>query len=217
MKPITLPGIDEYAEAHTTPVPPHLAAVADETVATFEDAEMLAGSVEGRLLELLVHLSRARNVLELGTFTGYSALAMAAALPSDGRLVTCELDPERAATAQRHFAASPYADRIDLRVGPALETLRGLAGPFDLVFIDADKEHYGDYYEAVLPLLSEDGLIAVDNTLWSGAVLDENDRSRDAEAIRSFNDHVAADPRVVCVLLTVRDGVSLIRKARRGD
>jgi caffeoyl-CoA O-methyltransferase len=213
VKPITLPGIDQYAESHTTPPPPYLATLAEETRASLADAEMLTGAVEGRFLELLVYVSRARAVLELGTFTGYSSLSMAGALPPGGRLITCELDPGHAAIARRHFEASPFADRIELNVGPALETLSGLAGPFDLVFIDADKENYRSYYETALPLLSERGLIAVDNTLWSGSVIDERDRSNAAEAIRSFNEHVRADPRVVCVLLTVRDGVTLIRKA----
>ena len=109
-------------------------------------------------------------------------------------------------------AASPYADRVEIREGPALDTIAGLDGPFDLVFVDADKTNYVNYYEAVLPKLAERGLIVVDNTLWSGAVLDESDTSADTEAIRAFNDHVRADPRVVCVQLTVRDGVTLIRR-----
>jgi len=214
VKPITIPGIEDYAEAHSTPPPPYLAALADETRAMFADAEMLVGTLEGRFLELLVYLSRARSVLELGTFTGYSALSMASALPADGRLVTCEVDGEHAAVARRHIEASPFADRIDLRVGPARETIATLAGPFDLVFIDADKESYLDYYEAVLPLLSEHGVIAADNTLWSGAVLDgDGDGGASLAAIRAFNEHVRSDPRVVCVVLTIRDGVTLIRKA----
>jgi len=213
LKPITLPGIDQYSEAHTTPPPPYLSGLAEETRAGLADAEMLTGTVEGRFLELLVYLSRARNVLELGTFTGYASLSMAGALPPGGRLITCELDPGHAAIARRHFEASPFADRIELNVGPAIETLGGLAGPVDLVFIDADKGNYRNYYETALPLLSERGVIAVDNTLWSGSVIDERDRSDEAEAIRSFNEYVRGDPRVVCVLLTVRDGVTLIRRA----
>jgi len=183
-----------------------------ETRASFADAEMLVGTVEGRFLELLVYLSRARRVLELGTFTGYSALAMASALPADGRLVTCEVDEGHAAVARRHFEASPFADKIDLRVGPARETIATLSGPLDLVFVDADKESYVDYYEAVLPRLSEQGLIAADNTLWNGEVLGDGD-GESLTAIRRFNDHVREDRRVVCVLLTIRDGVTLIRKA----
>jgi caffeoyl-CoA O-methyltransferase len=138
---------------------------------------------------------------------------MAAALPPGGRLVTCEIDPERAATARRHFDASPFADQIEIRIGPALETLGHLTGPFDLVFIDADKGNYSNYYDAVLPKLADRGLIVADNVLWSGRVLDPQDTSDDTEAIRAFNQKVRDDPNVVNVMLTVRDGVSLIRRA----
>jgi caffeoyl-CoA O-methyltransferase len=139
---------------------------------------------------------------------------MAEALPADGRIVTCEIDERHAEIARRHIAASPYADRIDVRLGPALETIAGLDGPFDLVFIDADKGGYIDYLEAVLPLLADHGLIVADNVLWSGRVIDAADESADTRAIRAFNEHVARDPRLEHVMLTVRDGVTLIRKAR---
>jgi caffeoyl-CoA O-methyltransferase len=213
MKPIVPPAIDRYAENFSSPPPTYLRSVIGETRATQPDHEMLTGPVEGRFLELLVFATRARRVLELGTFTGYSALAMAGELPPEGRLVTCEVDPELASIAQRHFDASPLADRIELRVGPALETLAGLSGPFDLVFVDADKENYVSYYERTLPLLAPRGLLAFDNTLWSGDVVDEGDRTPGTEAIRAFNAHVRADPNVVCVLLTIRDGVTVIRFA----
>jgi caffeoyl-CoA O-methyltransferase len=216
VKPITVPGIDEYAEAHTTPPPAYLAALADETWSTFADAEMLVGTLEGRFLEFLVYLSRARRILEIGTFTGYSALAMAAALPPDGRLITCEIDDEHAAVARRHIEASPLANRIELRVGPAVETIAGLTGPFDLVFIDADKGGYVDYYEATLPLLSEHGVIVADNTLRSGDVLDGKNDAPSVAAIQTFNEHVRRDHRVVSVLLTIRDGITLIRRAPEG-
>ena len=205
--------IDHYAGEHTTPEAPWLSALAEETRATSESHGMMVGPLEGRFLEFLVWLSGARRVLEIGMFTGYSALSMAAALPSDGRIVTCEIDPDRAAVARRHFDASPFADRIEIRLGPALDTLATLDGPFDLVFIDADKVNYGNYYDAVLPKLSDHGLIAADNVLWGGRVLDPEDRSDDTEAIRLFNAKVRDDPRVVNVMLTVRDGVSLIRRA----
>ncbi len=174
---------------------------------------MMVGQVEGRFLEFLVFLSQARLVVEIGTFTGYSSLSMAPALPPGGRIVTCDIDPETNAIARRHAAASPWADRIEFRLGPALETLATLDGPFDLVFIDADKTSYLAYYEAVLPKLAERGVIAVDNVLWGGAVVDPSDETEDTAALRAFNATVAADPRVVCVMLTVRDGVTLIRKA----
>jgi caffeoyl-CoA O-methyltransferase len=165
-------------------------------------------------LETLVFIAQPRLVLELGTYSGYSALAMAAALPPGGRIVTCEIKDEHAQFAQRHIDASPYADRIDIRVGPALETIGALGGPFDLVFIDADKPSYAAYYEAVLAKLAPRGLIVVDNTLWSGRVIDVADDAQDStRALAAFNDSVAADPRVVSVMLTVRDGVTLIRRA----
>src|SRR3954447_2602401 len=164
--------VDAYAEAATTPPEPWLKALADETRATQSSAGMLTGPVAGRLLDMLVWTARAERVLEIGTFTGYSALTMAAALPAHGRVTTLELDPERAAFARRHLDASPHGDRVDIRVGPALDTLRTLEGPFDLVFIDADKTGYPAYFEAALPLLAEHGLIVLDNMLRGGRVLE---------------------------------------------
>jgi caffeoyl-CoA O-methyltransferase len=206
--------LEAYIEAHTTPPEPHLAALAEETRTTLNAPQMLTGTVEGRFLEALVWTARPQLVLELGTYSGYSALAMAAALPPGGRIVTCELSDEHADFAQRHIDASPYADRIELRRGPALDTVAALDGPFDLVFIDADKPNYLNYYEAVLPKLAERGLIAADNTLWSGTVAEEEDQSDSVVALRAFNDRVRADERVVCVMLSVRDGITLIH--RRG-
>ena len=213
MSPLRLDeAIDAYIEAHTTPPEPHLASLAEETRANLNAPQMLTGTVEGRFLEALVWTARPQLVLELGTYSGYSALAMAAALPPGGRIVTCELSAEHADFAQRHIDASPYADRIELRRGPALDTVAGLDGPFDLVFIDADKPNYVNYYEAVLPKLAERGLIVADNTLWSGNVAGEEDQSDAAVALRAFNDRVRDDDRVVCVMLSVRDGITLIHR-----
>lgn len=206
--------VERYAEEHSTPPPEHLARLAEETRATLASPQMLTGAVEGRLLETLVFATGARRVLEIGTYSGYSALSMAAALPPGGEVVTCEISEEHAAFARRHIEATPYADRIDIRLGPALDTVRGLEGPFDLVFIDADKPGYRDYYEASLPLLSERGLIVVDNVLWSGRVADPDNDEESTLAIRAFNEHVRADERVVSVMLTVRDGITLIRRRR---
>jgi caffeoyl-CoA O-methyltransferase len=208
-------AVEAYAAAHTTPAAAHLRALAAETRASLGAAQMLTGEVEGRLLELLVFLARPRLVLEIGTFSGYSALSMAQALPDGGRIVTCELDDERADFAQRHIDAAGLADRIEIRRGPALGTVDALDGPFDLVFIDADKTGYLGYYEAALPKLSPQGLIVVDNVLWSGRVADPpgDDDEDSTRALRAFNDHVAADERVVSVMLTVRDGVTLVRLA----
>jgi caffeoyl-CoA O-methyltransferase len=208
-------AVEAYAAAHTTPPAAHLRALAEETRATLGSPGMLTGEVEGRFLEMLVFLAQPRLVLEIGTFSGYSALSMVRALPAGARIVTCELEDEHADLAERHIAAAGLADRIEVRRGPAIETVEGLDGPFDVVFIDADKPGYLDYYEAVLPKLSEHGLIIVDNVLWSGRVADppDEDDSESTRALRVFNDHLTADERVVNVMLTVRDGITLARRA----
>jgi caffeoyl-CoA O-methyltransferase len=202
--------LEEYAERHTTPPEPLLAELAAETKATMAAPQMLTGPIEGRFLELLVAGAGAKRVLEIGTFTGFSALSMAAALPPDGRIDTLDIEPKHADVAQRYFDRSPHGSKITLHLGPALETIAKLEGEFDFVFIDADKPNYDAYYEAVLPRLSERGLIAIDNTLWSGKVLDPPDES--SRQIAALNDKLAADERVVAVQLTVRDGITLIRR-----
>ena len=207
---ITDEKVAEYAEQHTTPPDPLLAELAKETYETMSVPQMLTGTVEGRLLELLVHASGAKRILEIGTFTGYSALSMAAALSDDGHIDTLDIEPKHAEVAQRYFDRSPHGSKITLHLGPATETIGKLEGEFDLVFIDADKEGYDAYYEAVLPRLSARGLIVIDNTLWSGRVLDPQDES--TEKIAALNDKIAADDRVVAVQLTVRDGVTLVRR-----
>jgi caffeoyl-CoA O-methyltransferase len=203
--------IERYAEEHSTPPEPLLAELAKETRETLASPQMLTGTVEGRFLELLVYASGASRVLELGTYSGYSSLSMAAGLPTGGRIDTCELDENRAAVAQRYIDQSPYADRIQIHLGAALETIGRLEGEFDFVFIDADKPNYLNYYEAVLPRLSARGFIAADNTLWSGRVLDEDANEEGTRAIKAFNEHVKSDSRVTSVMLSVRDGVTLIR------
>jgi caffeoyl-CoA O-methyltransferase len=205
--------IEAYAAAHTTPPEELLAELAEETKATLRSPQMLTGPIEGRLLELLVHGIKARRVLELGTYSGYSSLSMAAGLAEGGHVDTCEVDEKHAEVARRYIGRSRYADRITVHLGPALETIERLGGEFDFVFIDADKQNYGAYYEALLPRLAPHGLMAIDNTLWSGRVLDESDDSEDTRAIRELNDRIAADERVVAVQLTVRDGVTMIRRA----
>jgi caffeoyl-CoA O-methyltransferase len=211
--PVVPEEIDAYAEAHSTAPPDYLRALAEETKASLECPQMLTGTIEGRFLEMLVFASGARRVLELGTYSGYSALSMAAVLPEGGSIVTCELDPQRAEFARGHMEAAGLADRIDIRVGPALETLAELRGPFDLVFIDADKKGYPSYYEACLPLLAERGLLVIDNTLWSGRVLDgRSDGDETTETIRGLNQAIAEDERVVAVVLPIRDGITLVRR-----
>jgi caffeoyl-CoA O-methyltransferase len=207
------PELDAYVTAHATPDEPLLAELAARTQDEMEMPQMLSGRVEGRLLETLVFTTGASQVLEFGTFTGYSSLSMAAALPEDGRITTLELDPERAAFARSFMDRSPHGQKIEIKVGPALDSVRQMDGPFDLVFIDADKAGYLDYYEAALERLAPHGLIVVDNTLWSGRVVDPSDTDESTEAIRRFNDHVLNDARVRSVILAVRDGITLIRRA----
>jgi caffeoyl-CoA O-methyltransferase len=212
MPQIVDPNIERYAAEHTTAEPPELRAVAAETREKFEGrAGMLTGHLEGAFLHMLAAMTGARRVLEIGMFTGYSAMAMASALPADGTLVTLDVSEEHAEVARRHIEASPWRDRIEIRMGPALDTLATLDGPFDLVFIDADKTNYRNYYESVLPKLSNRGVIAIDNVLWSGQVLDEADTTDDTRAIKELNDFVVRDDRVECVLLPIRDGVTLVR------
>lgn len=216
MSPSLVPDeVEAYAAAHTSPAAAHLQALATETRETLEAPQMLTGEIEGRFLEFLVFLARPEVVLEIGTYSGYSALSMAQTLSAGGRIITCELDDARADVAERHIAGAGMSDRIEVRRGPALDTVNALDGPFDLVFIDADKGGYHDYYEAVLPKLSERGLIVVDNVLWSGRVAEapSDDDEEQTIALRAFNDHVAADERVQNVMLTVRDGVTLARRA----
>jgi caffeoyl-CoA O-methyltransferase len=213
MPSLQLPGIEEYCEAHTSPESAHLATVAANTLRESPAARMMVGQLEGGFLRILVHAIRPAHILEIGTFTGYSAVAMAEALPPGGRITTCDIDPVHAAIAQRHFVLAGVADRVTLKLGPALATIANLPGPFDLVFIDADKGNYRNYYEAVLPKLAPHGLIAVDNVLWTGEVLKSGDGlSEDTHAMQAFNDFVASDPRVECVMLPLRDGVTLIRR-----
>lgn len=202
------PDIDDYAERATTPWPDDIAALDAATREQLGHAAMLSGPVVGRLLETLAFVMRPRLVLEIGTFSGGSALWLARGMPADARLVTCEVDPEHAAFARERLAGDP---RIELREGPALDTVAALDGPFDLVFIDADKVSYGAYLDAVLPKLAPRGLVVVDNTLWSGRVLDPQDDT--TRAMAAFNDRVVGDPALVAVMLTVRDGITLIRRA----
>lgn len=206
------PDIERYVHDHTQPRPPLFEELRDYTYANVPDPGMQVGRVEGTLLKLLVASLGARRVLEIGTFTGYSGLSMAEALPDDGELVTLDIDPEATRVARSFFDRSPHGRKIRIELDDALETLRKMPAdpPFDLVFIDADKERYIAYYEEVLPRLRPGGLIVADNTLWSGRVL--HPESKSDHAIAAFNRHVTADPRVENVLLSVRDGIMLARK-----
>jgi caffeoyl-CoA O-methyltransferase len=206
--------LERYAEEHSTADPELFRRLEEETRAISDWPQMMVGPLEGQFLGWLVWLSGVRRVLEIGTFTGYSSISMALNLPPQGRIVSLDVNEETTAVARRYAEEAGVADRIDYRVGPALEELERLDGPWDLVFIDADKESYVDYYENVLPKLSEKGFVVADNVLWSGRVLEE-DGDESTQAIKRFNDHVAADDRVECLMLTVRDGMTLIRPKRR--
>ena len=204
--------IERYAEAQTTPPTELQRRLADETRETLRSPQMLTGVVEGRLLEFLVFALRPQRVLELGTYSGYSSLAMASVLPPGGHIDTCEVEEAHAEVARRYLDEAGVGDRVTIHLGPALETIERLEGEFDLVFIDADKVNYPAYYEALVPRLSPDGIMALDNTLWSGRVLDPGD-SPEAQMFVELNARIASDPRVTAVLLTVRDGVTLVRRA----
>lgn len=220
-------GLDAYVETCTTSASAALdrveAATGGQDWSTAAslvplEQEMISGQVEGRFLEFLVHLSGARQVLEIGLFTGYSALAMAEALRPGGRLVACELDPGVAGLARDLLDASPAGHLVEIEVGPALETLGVLAARgevFDLVFLDADKTGYGAYLDALLdgPLLAPGAVVAVDNTLLQGEPWSTTRTSANGAAIAAFNARVAADPRLVQVLVPLRDGVTLLRRA----
>lgn len=209
------PELSAYVDAHTTPESELFARLRAETQANLASPQMQVGHVEGAFLRILVAVTRARSILEIGTFSGYSALAMASALPDDGKLVTCDIDPVATGVARRYFAESGHGHKIDLRLGPALQTIEALAAEgrrFDLVFIDADKPNYVHYWDAALPLVPVGGLVLADNTLWSGKVVAPKDASD--HAIVAFNAKVKADPRVEHVLLSVRDGVMMARKLR---
>lgn len=210
MELLTDEAIDQYAFHHTRAENGLLQSLAERTQRDMHDAQMLTGRVEGRLLKLLVQLCQPRLILEVGTFTGYSALSMAEGLGPEGRIITCEIDPRAQKVAQEAFDASPVGRKIEIRMGPALDTIRSLHEELDLSFIDADKERYPDYYEAVVERTRPGGLLIFDNMLWSGKVLDpQDDISR---ILSGLNRTIAADERVENVLLTVRDGVQLVRK-----
>lgn len=202
--------IEAYVAAHTTDPHDVFRHLERETREKMERYAMQVGKVEGGLLRMLAQISRARRVLEIGTFTGYSALCLAEGVPDDGEVITCDIDPEATQLARYFWDQHPDGSKITLHLGPALESLEEIDGPFDLVFIDADKENYVRYWEAVMPKLRSGGVVLADNVLWSGRVL--NPRDELDMAIDHFNDHVRNDPRVDCVMLTVRDGVTMARK-----
>ncbi len=203
---------EAYADSHTSPDEGLLQEIADQTNASHPHAHMLSGHVQGRLLSFLSRLLQPRNILEIGTFTGYSALCLAEGLHPDGQLHTIEIREPDAQQAQENFHKSNAGKQVTLHTGNALEIIPALPFSWDLVFIDADKTAYIDYYEMVVPRLSEKGMIIADNVLFHGQVLEPEIKGKNAKAIHAFNAHVAADNRTEQVLLTVRDGLMLIKK-----
>ncbi len=202
--------LDSYSCRMSTKVEKLFEDLRKETYEKTSNPGMQVGAVEGRFLRMLVLMTGAKRVLEVGTFTGYSALMMASALPEDGVLLTLDRDKYSNAIARKYFDLAPFGSRIRVVMGDAREQIKTVEGPIDFAFIDADKESYDIYYEAALKLLRPGGMMALDNTLWSGAVLDPEDPA--SKSIDAINRKIAKDKRVEAVLLTVRDGVTLVRK-----
>mgnify|MGYP001558111014 CR=1 FL=1 len=203
--------IETYAEAHSMPESGLCRALREETQRCMEFPQMIVGPLEGAFLKMMTQLVQATRVLEIGMFTGYSALCFAEALPAEGTVLTCEIDEESATLARGYFARSPVGKKIEICIGPALDTMRHLTGPFDLIFIDADKINYVNYYRRALDLLAPQGVILIDNVLWDGDVLKHPAPDEKTAAIQELNRVVATDPRVTAVLVTIRDGVLVIR------
>lgn len=215
MKELVLPEIEAYAEEYSAAESEVCRALRDETYRTMEIPHMVVGPLEGAFLKMMAQLVNARQVLEIGMFTGYSALCFAEAMPANGRVMTCEINLESAAVARKYFAKSPHGSKIEIRMGPARDTLRDLTGPFDLIFIDADKVNYINYYQRAVELVAANGVILIDNVLWSGDVLLQPPPDRSTAVIQELNRLVASDPRVTAVLVTIRDGVLVVRP--KGD
>ena len=216
-KSIGLPeDVYDYVLAHGVREPAILARLREET-ASHPMAQMQIEPLQGAIFRLLVELLDARSYVEVGTFTGYSSLAVALAMPADGRLVCLDVSEEYTNVARRYWAEAGVADRVDLRIGPGIDGLdsllaEGRAGTFDLAFIDADKRSYPDYYERMIELLRPGGVVALDNVLWGGEIADQSKQDRDTLALRAVNERVRDDDRVTEVLLPVADGMTLARK-----
>ena len=208
--PITASQIDEYAKEHTSAESSEIVDLIQSSDEELEYIDMISGRVVGQLLKTLIQISGATRILEIGTFTGYSAVMMAEALPEHGEILTLEMNLRYQKLAQKHFDQSKVGHKIKMIKGNAQQTLKQLEGPFDLVFLDGDKLRYEFYFDQCLPLLSENGLIIADNVLWDGTVLNPEDNK--SKALDIFNKRVAEDPRVEQVLLPIRDGVTIIRK-----
>lgn len=203
-------GIEDYAERHSKPMSVLHHKLWVETYSKTRNPGMMVGALEGALLKMLVTLTGARRILEIGMFTGYSTLAWAEALPKGGTIVSCDINPETTEIAKRYFAESPHGSKIEVRLGPAAESLKRVWGPFDICFIDADKENYPAYYDACVELSRPRGLIVLDNMLRGGRVLNPQDDG--TKIIDALNKRIRHDARVENVLLPIRDGIMLVRK-----
>jgi caffeoyl-CoA O-methyltransferase len=205
--------LENYIERHTDDVSPLLQELMAETEKITARSFWSIGKVEGKLIQILIQTLKPKLAVEIGTFTGYSALVIAEALPQEGMLITCENNMEFAEVARRYFNKSPYGDRIALKIGPALQTLQNISdGSVGFVFIDADKPSYGEYFDEALRILLPGGLIFVDNVFWRNKIFKKRITNENAQAIAAFNEKVKAENRVEKVMLSVRDGVYLIRK-----
>lgn len=206
------PLIEAYAQAHGDPESPLLKELREETCVKMEFAQMLSGPLQGQLLKQIAATIQAKRILEIGMFTGYSALCFAEGMAPNGTIITLDVNPQVIPMARKYFQRSPFVKHITIKEGPALESLKNINPnpPFDLVFIDADKENYINYYQAILPMVRQGGLVLVDNVLWSGRVL--NPQTDTDKAIVAFNDFVKTDDRVSKTMLTIRDGLFVLRK-----
>lgn len=203
-----------YAEAHTSPETELLSRLSRNTRAHVMAPRMLSGHLQGRFLSMIAHMIRPRRILEIGTYTGYSALCLAEGLASDGRLITIDHNEELESFARHYWQQSPLNDRIELRIGYAADIIPTLDETFDLVFIDADKRNNALYFDLVIDSLRPGGLLLVDNVLWSGKVIDTlKSTDQDTAAVLAFNKKIQDDPRVDNVLLPIRDGIMMIRKS----
>ena len=210
MLTLVLETVEQYAQAHTTKESKILEELTKETFEKTKNPNMSVGHLQGSFLKLLVRITKAKRILEIGTFTGYSALSMAEVLPNDGELITLDIDPINTEIAKKYWANSSHGKKIKLIIGPAIQTINSLKDEFDFVFIDADKINYSHYWEAIVPKVKSGGLIVADNVLWSGRVL--NPKDEESKALDAFNKLALSDKRVETVMLTVRDGIMLAHK-----
>ena len=212
MKSLVLPEIEAYAEAHSMTESDVCRRLREETYQTMDLPQMVVGPFEGAFLKIMASVVQAKRVLEIGTFTGYSALCFAEVLPADGTVITCDIDLDSTTLAKKYLAQSPHGQKVDVKLGPALETLKTLKAPFDIIFIDADKVNYVNYYQQAVDLVSERGVILIDNVLWNGEVVQPSPVDESTAAIQELNRVVHADPRVSAVLVTIRDGVLVVTR-----